>query len=77
MNIQDYLKAFEITQTKFADDIGVSVSMVGQWISNHRPVTPEKCVAIEKLTNGKVSRKDLRPDDWQLIWPELSTKKAA
>lgn len=79
MNISDYLKAQEITQTKFADDVGVSVSMVGQWISNHRPVTPEKCVVIEKLTKGQVTRKDLRPSDWKLIWPELATsnKKVA
>ena len=26
---------------------------------------------IEKLTNGAVTRKDLRPDDWHEIWPEL------
>jgi DNA-binding transcriptional regulator YdaS (Cro superfamily) len=28
-------------------------------------------VAIEQVTNGAVTRKDLRPDDWHLIWPEL------
>ncbi|EPI3744643.1 transcriptional regulator, partial [Neisseria gonorrhoeae] len=27
---------------------------------------------IEKLTGGAVNRKDLRPDDWHLIWPELA-----
>lgn len=51
--------------------------MVYQWLTRSRPVSPEKCVAIEKETNGKVSRKDLRPDDWELIWPELAKKKAA
>ena len=30
-----------------------------------------RCVQIEKLTNGAVTRKDLRPDDWHEIWPEL------
>lgn len=32
---------------------------------------PEKCVLIERFSNGKVSRKDLRPHDWMRIWPEL------
>lgn len=26
---------------------------------------------IEELTGGEVSRKDMRPDDWRDIWPEL------
>lgn len=30
------------------------------------------CVAIERATGGAVTRKDLRPNDWQDIWPELS-----
>ena len=33
----------------------------------------ERCVPIERATNGAVTRKDLRPDDWQEIWPELAT----
>lgn len=31
----------------------------------------ELCVSIEQATDGAVTRKDLRPDDWQKIWPEL------
>jgi len=30
-----------------------------------------ECVAIERATGGVVTRKDLRPDDWWKIWPEL------
>lgn len=26
---------------------------------------------LELNTGGKVTRKELRPDDWHLIWPEL------
>jgi DNA-binding transcriptional regulator YdaS (Cro superfamily) len=32
--------------------------------------------AIERATEGKVSRRDLRPDDWAEIWPELVTAAA-
>lgn len=48
---------------------------VSQWLrpkaSNGRPVPPKQCVRIEQLTQGQVTRRDLRPDDWQEIWPEL------
>lgn len=27
---------------------------------------------LERVTNGEVTRKDLRPDDWESIWPELA-----
>lgn len=29
------------------------------------------CVSIERETRGQVTRRDLRPDDWRDIWPEL------
>ncbi len=37
-----------------------------------RPCAPELAVLIEKHSGGEVTRKDLRPDDWQAIWPELA-----
>lgn len=30
------------------------------------------CVAIERATGGRISRKHLRPEDWHLIWPEIA-----
>lgn len=29
------------------------------------------CVRIRRSTGGAVTRRDLRPDDWHQIWPEL------
>lgn len=40
-----------------------------------RQSSAEMAVAIERETKGVVTRKDLRPDDWHLIWPELIGKK--
>ena len=77
MNLPDYLKTYEISAAAFADALGVSSSMVSQWLSFHRPITPEKCVLIELNTDGKVTRKDLRPNDWRRIWPELAEKDVA
>lgn len=31
----------------------------------------ERCAAIERATQGAVTRQELRPDDYWLIWPDL------
>lgn len=53
-----------------ADRIGVSVAAIGNWKLRGVPI--EQCWPIERATGGAVTRKDLRPDDWQEIWPELA-----
>lgn len=56
--------------------LGVSQQAITNWKS--RGVVPvEHCTAIEVATNGSVTRKDLRPDDWHRHWPELIEKAAA
>ncbi len=52
--------------------IGVKPPTVQQWVNGERPVPPNRCVAIERLTSGTVTRKHLRPDDWSEYWPELA-----
>ncbi|MDR0215936.1 MAG: helix-turn-helix domain-containing protein [Comamonas sp.] len=52
--------------------IGVSPVLISQWANGDRPTPIERCVAIERATSGAVTRRDLRPDDWRDIWPELS-----
>lgn len=52
--------------------LGVSAQAVSNW--KERGVPIDRCVTIERLTEGAVTRRDLRPDDWQDIWPELAEK---
>jgi DNA-binding transcriptional regulator YdaS (Cro superfamily) len=52
--------------------LGVTAAAVNQWIKGLRPVPPKHCLAIERATNGAVTRRDLRPDDCHLIWPDLA-----
>jgi DNA-binding transcriptional regulator YdaS (Cro superfamily) len=75
MNLKQYMQ--NTSQADFARLIGVSPGLVYQWLEKIRPVSAEQCVAIEQATNGEVTRKDLRPDDWEKIWPELTEKRAA
>lgn len=51
-----------------------SDAQIRQWQHRYARRIPSaiNCVAIELATDGRVTRKDLRPDDWALIWPELS-----
>lgn len=57
-----------------AYELGVTVAAVGNWKLRGVPI--EKCVAIERMTRGAVTRRDLRPQDWQNIWPELAPAHA-
>lgn len=51
--------------------LDITPAAVSQWLHRRRPVPLRHCAAIERATNGAVTRKDLRPDDWQEIWPDL------
>lgn len=79
MNLNEYLSsegALSVSQLR--ERIGVkSDAQIRQWqhgYADRRP-SPEYCVAIEVATGGKVSRRDLRPDDWMRIWPELDRRR--
>lgn len=60
------------SKTELALAIGAQPQLIWQWATGVRPVPINRCMAIETATNGAVSRRDLRPDDWQEIWPELA-----
>lgn len=63
-------------QAALSRQLGVTAAAVNQWIKGLRPVPAKHCVAIERATNGAVTRRDLRPLDWQDIWPELVKPKS-
>ena len=61
------------SQTSLAKVLGVKPPVVNQWLNFIRPVPPKICVAIERVTEGKVTRKELRPEDYWELWPDLAT----
>lgn len=65
------------SQRKLSALLGVKPAAVNQWCLGRRPVPVHHCKAIDGATNGQVTCKDLRPDDWHLIWPELAEKAEA
>jgi DNA-binding transcriptional regulator YdaS (Cro superfamily) len=50
---------------------GITKGAVSQWKLDGRSVPEKHCTAIERLTHGQVTRQELRPDDYWLIWPDL------
>ena len=52
--------------------LSVSHSVLSNW--KNRGVPIEHCASIEQATSGQVTRQELRPDDWQAIWPELAAQ---
>lgn len=64
------------SQAEMARLLGIPVAAVSQWVRGVRPVPDKHALAIEKATNGKVTRKQLCPNTWQRYWPELGHTKA-
>ncbi|WP_243419216.1 YdaS family helix-turn-helix protein [Comamonas sp. JNW] len=78
MTLSDYIKEQgRGGLTALARKIGAHAPDLSRWAAGDRPVPVERCVAIEAATGGAVSRIDLKPVDWQQIWPELKNKKEA
>ncbi len=71
MNLHEYLNKIE-NSNRFSKRIGVPLPSISNWRHKKRPVPIEKALVIESATNGLVTRKELRPNDWQTLWPELA-----
>jgi len=61
--------------TKLASAIGVRQSAISNWKARGTMPNAAYCFAIERATNGLVTRRDLRPNDWWAIWPELAEQE--
>lgn len=53
-----------------ANLLAASVQAVCFWRDGKRSFPVEHCAKLE-AAQTKVTRRDLRPRDWHLIWPEL------
>jgi DNA-binding transcriptional regulator YdaS (Cro superfamily) len=74
MDLKTYISAERGRASTLAAQIDVSASYLSQMASGLSPISPERCVLLERATGGLVTRKELRPADWQRIWPELEVR---
>ncbi|WP_303678259.1 transcriptional regulator [Ralstonia mannitolilytica] len=86
MNLDQYLSsdgALSVAQLRERmQSLGYEVksdAQIRQWRHGYggRRPDPKNCIGIERATNRVVTRKDLRPDDWQQIWPDWREGAAA
>lgn len=74
----------ELLQTAIKD-AGGPVAVAGRmqcsaqrllnWVK--RGVPFDQCVALETALGGRVTRKQMRPDDWHKVWPAETTPEPA
>ena len=75
MNLHTYLFSLpKEDRVKLADGCKTSVGHLNNVSYGYKAASPALSVLIEKMTNGAVTRKSMRPNDWRSIWPELATK---
>ena len=55
-----------------ANKCGIAEQYLYQIFTGRKKPSAELCVSIERATDGEVTRRDLRPNDWKNIWPELA-----
>ncbi|MBI1625378.1 transcriptional regulator [Comamonas suwonensis] len=63
-------------QADFAGRCGTTVGYMRKVCSLGGLLREKVCALAEAHSAGAVTRKDLRPDDWTEIWPELQAKQA-
>lgn len=64
------------TQARIAEVAKVSQPFVSKVLSEpDRFFAPASCVALERESKKAITRPELRPNDWQDIWPELADRR--
>ena len=71
MDLKTYFRSESLAAKKLAKALDISPSHLSQMASGKTPVSPARAVQIENATCGAVTRRDLYPDSWERIWPEL------
>lgn len=77
MKLKKYIELKRGNAAKLARDIGAHAPDVSDWAAEVRPIPHKYGAPIEIATGRKVTRKEMFPNDWEIIWPELKDKKAA
>ncbi|NRA86841.1 MAG: helix-turn-helix domain-containing protein [Rhizobiales bacterium] len=55
-------------QTAAARTLSVSQSMVSNWLKGKKKISEKHCMKIQRLTGGKFTCQQLRPDvDWDAV----------
>lgn len=76
MKLSDWLGHERGRSAALAVRLNIKPPQVAGWVSGEKPVPVRHMAAIEDFTGAQVTRQEMRPDDWQDIWPELAEPQA-
>jgi len=73
MDLKTFIKSLgdEPAREAFAERCGSKIGHIRNVMYGMRPCSPELAVAIEIESAKAVTRKELCPDNWEKVWPEL------
>lgn len=71
MDLKTYLSQERGRQASLAKSLNVHAPDVSCWADGKRPIPFKYGAQIERATSGKVTRRELFPNDWMRLWPEL------
>ncbi|MRW85390.1 hypothetical protein GJ698_14990 [Pseudoduganella sp. FT26W] len=74
MTLSEYFALARGNQLRLAEVLNEPQANLSRWATGTHPLPAEKAVAIEHATAGTVTRKELFPDTWATIWPELAAE---
>lgn len=72
MDLKTYLSEERGRQAALAKAIGAHAPDLSRWADGSRPIPIPQGAPIEQATNGLVTRKEMFPNDWLRVWPELA-----
>ena len=67
--LEQIVSAMGTSISGLARDMNLTRQVVQAWKTNGIPA--RYCSQLEQMTGGKVTRKEMRPNDWMQFWPEL------
>lgn len=78
MELKEYIKPMTSEEReRFAIKCGTTKGHLNNVMYGYKPCGTDLAVAIEAETKKKVTRKELRPDDFWRHWPDLKQAKRA
>lgn len=67
----------KLERVELATACEIAEQYLYQVLTGRREASPELCVRIESESNRRIRRWQLRPSDWNRIWPELIGSEGA
>ncbi|MFC5475809.1 transcriptional regulator [Paraherbaspirillum soli] len=76
MDLKTYLSIERGRMSRLCREIDAHASDVSRWASGKRPIPLGFGPKIEKATEGQVTRREMFPENWHEVWPELNKPSA-